>query len=213
MGGVNPTGQVKKTRTVAIFGNEIGNRFVHLVHWGRGGNLEITTPYIADFEVGRREVSAHIMQVAKLSTNVRLVVAPPSPPPHTKCRSADPLKCYRCLGAARKVDLLDRYSQFATELMVKSNLHAKIYVATNPGGRKLCLTGSVNLTRQGFFDKAELGIYTTDPDLIGQIETITQIWKSPRNLPAVQDYRTWRKDFLVQYPGIVTLLGLKAKWN
>jgi phosphatidylserine/phosphatidylglycerophosphate/cardiolipin synthase-like enzyme len=186
---------------------------VHLVHWGRGGFLEITTPFIADFEVGRRDVSAHIMQVAKLSTNVRLVVAPPNPPPHRRCRSSDPLKCHRCMGAARKVDLLDRYSQFATELMIKNNLHAKIYVATNPGGRKLCLTGSVNLTRQGFFEKAELGIYTTDPDLIAQIETITQIWKSPKNLPAVQDYRTWRKDFLALYPDIITILRLKAKWN
>lgn len=108
------------------------------------------------------------------------------------------------MNAARKVALCDRYSKFADDFLVKENLHAKIYLAVDFKGIPKCLTGSVNLTRQAFFERAELGVFTSDSLIIQQIDQIISIWRS--SAPKPKEYRVWRKEFLDKYPPVRKLI-------
>jgi phosphatidylserine/phosphatidylglycerophosphate/cardiolipin synthase-like enzyme len=199
-------------QTFAIAGDTVNRRFKFLVNWARGGAMEIVTPYITDFVVGAKNVSNHVMDMVRARSRLRLLVAPPDYP-HKAHNQTGLLSCSLCREAARKVDLLNRYHSFAEELMVKDNLHAKIYIATNQYGQKACLTGSVNLTSASFNWRAELGIYTVDQELIQQVEKIIRAWKGLRSTPRVMEYVPWRKDFLVQYSTVQELLESRDRWT
>jgi phosphatidylserine/phosphatidylglycerophosphate/cardiolipin synthase-like enzyme len=190
--------------TKVIHGEQIAKKFVSVVQWARGGSLTIITPFINDFEIGTVSVSARIMGIARMNSRLILIVAPPDKP-HRTHANGEQQSCGACVAAAKKILLLDRYSKFAEDIRIKNNLHAKVYIAIDGKGIPKCLTGSVNLTRQAFNVLCELGIYTSDKLIIEQIRKIIRLWVREKTVPA-QEYRTWRRAFLDEYPPVKDLV-------
>lgn len=205
---VNPT----IVETNAFTHEDIKKEFKRLINWATGGSLYIVTPFLNELDIGKkRNLSAELHRRARATMDIRLMVAPPDPPhlPNKHTDVSTLLKCYYCNKAAKKIRLLDKYWGFAVDLLIKDTLHGKIYLASNKQGQFRCLTGSVNLTKQAFEQWCELGIGTSDQDLLNQINRIITIWEGPdrkrggRALP----YIAWKREFLRNYPHLVTILS------
>jgi len=205
---------MKPTRveTSAFTHEDIKRQFGRLINWAKGGSLYIVTPFINELDISKkRDLTAELHRQARKTMDIRLMVAPPKPPhPFNKHKDLNSLlKCGYCRKAARKIRLLDKYWIFAVDLLVKETLHGKVYLALNASGEFRCLTGSVNLTKQAFEQWCELGITTSDRQLVNQIRRIITIWEGPdrkrggRALP----YPIWKRDFLHNYPHLVTILN------
>ena len=140
------------------------------------------------------------MNIVRMQSTVDLLIAPPTPGPHRRHTKRQVQSCYRCNQVAAKIKLLDRYEKFVQDLLIKEGLHAKVYVANNAKGAKKCMTGSVNLTKQGFYQHCEIGIYTSDSAIITDIQKFISLWKSGKSGPRAERYRIWRRQYLKRYP-------------
>jgi len=198
--------------TSAFTHENIKKEFRRLINWAKGGSLYIVTPFINELDISKkRDLTAELHRQARATMDIRLMVAPPKPPhPSNKHKDLSTLlNCGYCKKTAKKIRLLDKYWGFAIDLLIKDNLHGKVYLASNDKGELRCLTGSVNLTMQAFEQWCELGISTSDQRLVNQINRIIIIWEGPdrkrggRALP----YITWKKNFLRNYPHLVTILS------
>lgn len=198
--------------TSAFTHDDIKREFKRLINWATGGSLYIVTPFLNELDIGKnRDLTAELHRRARQTLEIRLMVAPPGPPhPFNKHSSLNSLLgCGYCSKPAKKIRLLDKYWGFVVDLLIKENLHGKVYLASNERGQLKCLTGSVNLTTQAFEKWCELGISTSNKQLINQISRIITIWEGPdrkrggRALP----YVTWKREFLRNYPHLVTILS------
>lgn len=197
--------------TSAFTHEDIKKQFKRLINWAKGGSLYIITPFINELDIGKkRDLTAELHRQARATMDIRLMVAPPKPPhPPNKHKDLKSLlDCGYCKKAAKKIRLLDKYWTFAVDLLIKETLHGKVYLASNASGELRCLTGSVNLTKQAFEQWCELGITTSDQQLVNQICRIITLWEGPdrkrggRALP----YPIWKRDFFRNYPHLPTIL-------
>ena len=193
-----------------VQGEQIAKTFLQIVGWARGGNLTVVTPFINDFYIGSERVSRMISHL-KMTATLRMMTAPPRTP-HATHRREKLLKCKYCKSIASKIILLDYYESFAQELLIKKNLHAKVFVAQNDRKVFRCLAGSVNLTRYAFYEHCELGIYFDNQKIIKKILFFVKLWKSGRYGLRAEDFRTWKKEFLKKYPNIRYLIQKRYMW-
>ena len=199
---------------LVVQGEQIAKTFLNLVGWARGGHLTVVTPFINDFHIGSERVSRMISRL-KMTSPLKMMTAPPQKP-HANHRTDKLFRCNYCKSIAQKIILLDYYEGFSQELLIKQNLHAKVFIAENYKKVFRCLAGSVNLTRYAFYQHCELGIYFENQTIIKEILSFVQLWKSGRYGPRAEDYRIWRKAFLKKYPHIKYLIekrDLWFKWN
>jgi len=194
--------------TIPIQGEDIAIKFIDITQWARGGTLTIVTPFINDFPIGAATVSSRMMQLARMITSIQLLVAPPNRP-HARHRDDSSLSCRYCENVAKKIILLDMYDRFAEEILIKDDLHAKVYIARNIHGNPKCLAGSANLTYTAFYKHCELGFYTCDKVIINKIFDYIGLWKSGRTGTRAESYKIWRREFLRRYPHIKYIIERK----
>lgn len=200
----------ERVETIAITGSSIRRQFERLISEAEGGELYIVTPFINDLEIRRRDLTSHLNRQVRNAMSISLMVAPPDLPhrPNAHKNLDELLKCYKCRKPARKIKLLDVYFQFVNDLLIKDNLHGKVYLAKTRTGKRLCLTGSVNLTRQAFKDLWEIGIYTSNQNLIRSIAKIVTRWQGPdRHRGArAQPYLQWKRSYYREYPHLIDIV-------
>lgn len=199
-----------RPETKAITGDHIKQAFNFILDWCDGGSLYIITPFINDLDIGRRNLIGRLNRQARSSTSIRLMVAPPDRPcKNGKHKTVDSmLRCKECRGAASKINTLDKYLQFSEDIFVKDQLHGKVYLAWNRRNQLICLTGSINLTRQALDKYWEIGVYTFDNKLTNMIEKIVTRWEGPdrKRGGRAQLYVPWKRDFFRRYPNILDLM-------
>jgi hypothetical protein len=191
-------------------GEDLLLKFQGLIGYSRGGELTIVTPFISDFEIRGKTISSHMMVLARSITKISLMVAPPMVPHKDKFHSGkDYLHCDRCKSTAKKIALLDIYEKFSKEILIKENLHAKMYIAKNYKGNHICLAGSANLTLGGFQEYCELCFYISDKLIIRKLFQFYNIWKSGSHGPRAELYRIWKAEYLKEYPHIQEILEMR----
>jgi len=191
---------------IPVHGKEISLKFQNVINSSRGGELIIVTPFITDFELKGEKISSCMLKLARLTTKISLMVAPPSNP-HKHNTKEEMEKCKHCKEVVRKIALLDIYEKFAEEILIKENLHAKIFLSKDSNGKYIkCLAGSANLTLGGFRDHCELCFFIEDKLIIKKINSFIETWKTSRHGPKAERYRIWKKNLLSKYPDIKYLL-------
>lgn len=201
--------KLNREETIAISGDDIQRKFLSLIEWAKGGSLYLVTPFINEIELRSGYLSTSLMQLARRTMDISLMVAPPNPPHKKNYHMNDDdalFTCKRCVGAATKISLLNIYFRFVEDLLIKDTLHGKVFLARNLKGKLKCLTGSVNLTHQAFEQWCEIGIYTDEQRLIKTIEEIISSWQGPARGGRAKPYQHWMRDYYRNYPHILYLL-------
>ena len=188
---------------VPVEGKQIGLKFIELLRWARGGNLVIVTPFINDFDLRGKEFSARARDLVRQQTSLKLVAGPPSF--HERHAYGKAKDCYRCAKAMEKIHLLDLYAEFGTEVLVKEDLHAKVYVGEDVHRNRKCLTGSVNLTKQALQKWHELGLYITDPKAIETILSFVTRWITGVRGERAQSIVEWKRKTFDQHSHLAEL--------
>lgn len=189
-----------------VQGNDILIKFQGVINSARGGELIIVTPFITDFDMGGASVSSQMLKIARMTTQISLMTAPPSNPHHHGSLK-EYAECRHCKEVARKITLLDIYDKFAKEILIKQNLHAKIYLSMDSKRKyNQCLAGSANLTLGGFRDLCELCFYIEDSVIMKKVMEYIGLWKTNRYGPRAETYRMWKTNLLSEYPYIQYLL-------
>lgn len=200
-------------RILPVTGQEIIKKFVELIGWARWGEFILVTPFINEFHIGTSRVTSLFSHLRMTSTIIRMMVAPPKEPhPFEKHTKEELLKCGHCKGIASMIILLDKYEKIVEEILIKRDLHAKVFIARNSKNFLKCMVGSINLTSAAFYKWCELGIYLEDQKVINQIINFIEIWKTRKFGPSAEIYKLWRRNFLHKYPQIKYLLDNKEVW-
>lgn len=183
---------------IPCIGEDLRLKLLRVIHWSRGGHLKIVTPFINDFKINEEKIGKRIGDMVRAGCQLEMVVAGFNryDEPHIDHTGSD-FDCTRCRNAAFKISLLNYYEKIGAQIIIKDELHAKIYLSQGFNGNKICLTGSPNLTDTGFSKRCELGLYIVNQQIINQIEGFIRVWENSTAYGGkAQPFHIWRTELL-----------------